>query len=70
MAIVGASGVGKSTIVAMIERFYDIRAGKILIDGVQLNEYDLHALRKNIGLVSQEPVLFSGTLRNNIAYAS
>ncbi|XP_051912531.1 ABC transporter B family member 1-like [Hippocampus zosterae] len=70
VAIVGPSGVGKSTIISMIERFYDISAGKILVDGVSIREFDLQVLRRSIGLVSQEPVLFSGSLRDNIAYAS
>jgi ABC-type multidrug transport system fused ATPase/permease subunit len=69
LAIVGSSGAGKSTIVGMLERFYDIKAGSILIDGVPLKEYDLFQLRKSIGLVSQEPVLFSGSLYDNISYA-
>lgn len=68
VAIVGTSGSGKSTIVSLIERFYDITNGEILIDGVNIKELDWDWLHQNIGFVSQEPTLFSGTLINNIVY--
>lgn len=68
VALVGSSGGGKSTIVNLIERFYDPKIGEILIDEVDIRKYDLKALHERIGLVSQEPSLFSGTIEENIAY--
>ena len=65
---VGEGGSGKSTIVALIERFYDPEGGNVSIDGVDLKEYNLKSLRENIGYVGQEPVLFSGTIRENLAF--
>lgn len=67
-ALVGQSGSGKSTVVSLIERFYDPQAGQVLIDGVNLKEFQLKWIRSKIGLVSQEPVLFSGSIKDNIAY--
>ncbi|KAL8154316.1 hypothetical protein V2J09_012076 [Rumex salicifolius] len=67
-ALVGKSGSGKSTIIALIERFYDPIRGSIKIDGRDLRSFDLRSLRKHIALVSQEPILFSGTIRENIAF--
>jgi ABC-type multidrug transport system fused ATPase/permease subunit len=69
-ALVGASGGGKSTVAALLERMYDPTDGRILIDGVDIRQLDPHALRRCIGHVTQDPVLFSGTIRDNIAYAS
>jgi len=69
IAIVGESGVGKTTLVKLIPRFYDSTDGRILIDGKDVREFDLRFLRKNIGIVFQEPFFFSGTIRENIAYA-
>lgn len=66
VALVGPSGCGKSTIVSMIERFYEPENGKVLIDGVEVHEYDLNALRKQIGFVGQEPILFNMTIAENI----
>src|SRR5438105_1499900 len=68
VAVVGSSGVGKSTIVNLLLRFYGPIAGRILIDGYPLDRLNLGCLRKKIGLVLQEPVLFSGTIRENILY--
>ena len=68
VALVGSSGGGKSTIVNLIERFYDPKSGEILIDGINIKKYDLKALHNKIGLVSQEPSLFSGTIEENISY--
>ncbi|KAJ4764666.1 ABC transporter B family member 11 [Rhynchospora pubera] len=68
VALVGVSGSGKSTIISLIERFYDPQEGKVLIDGVDLKEFQLIWIRGKIGLVSQEPVLFAGSIRDNIAY--
>lgn len=68
LALVGASGCGKSTIVALLERFYDPRSGKIVIDSEDAREYDLTNLRGQMGLVSQEPDLFNRSIRDNICY--
>ncbi|KAK7363396.1 hypothetical protein VNO77_05538 [Canavalia gladiata] len=67
-ALVGQSGSGKSTVVSLIERFYDPRAGEVLIDGINLREFQLKWIRQKIGLVSQEPVLFTCSIKENIAY--
>ena len=68
VAVVGSSGVGKSTIVNLLLRFYEPNAGRILIDGYPLDRLNLGCLREKVGLVLQEPVLFSGTIRENILY--
>ncbi|KAM7267398.1 hypothetical protein ACFE04_009564 [Oxalis oulophora] len=67
-ALVGQSGSGKSTIVSLIERFYDPLKGVVKIDGRNLKLYNLNSLRKHIALVSQEPTLFAGSIRDNIIY--
>ncbi|KAM3713721.1 hypothetical protein ACB098_01G280200 [Castanea mollissima] len=69
-ALVGQSGSGKSTIIGLIERFYDPFKGMVKIDGKDIRSYHLRSLRKHIALVSQEPTLFSGTIRQNIAYGA
>ncbi|KAL1916609.1 uncharacterized protein VTP21DRAFT_5800 [Calcarisporiella thermophila] len=66
VALVGASGSGKSTIIQLVQRFYDPSEGEVLIDGVSLKELNVRWLRSQIGLVGQEPVLFNDTIRNNI----
>ena len=68
VALVGASGSGKSTIVSLIERFYDPTAGVIKLDGVDLKNLNLKWLRSQIGLVSQEPTLFATSIRANVAH--
>ncbi|KAL6884597.1 hypothetical protein ACP4OV_010533 [Aristida adscensionis] len=68
MALVGESGSGKSTVISLVERFYDPHAGEVLIDGINIRRIKLEWIRGKIGLVSQEPVLFSTTIRENIAY--
>ena len=68
VALVGPSGSGKSTAVALLERFYDPDAGAVTLDGRDLRELNVAWLRAQIGLVSQEPVLFGGTVRENIAH--
>ena len=68
IALVGPSGGGKSTIADLIPRFYDPDSGSILIDGSDLRAIDLEGLRRNLGVVTQETVLFNDTVRNNIAY--
>lgn len=67
-ALVGASGSGKSSVIALIERFYDPLAGKVMIDGKDIRRLNLKSLRRKIGLVQQEPVLFATTIFDNIAY--
>jgi len=69
-ALVGQSGSGKSTIIGLIERFYDPLKGTVTIDGRDIKQYHLRSLRKHIGLVSQEPTLFGGSIRENIAYGA
>jgi subfamily B ATP-binding cassette protein MsbA len=70
LALVGSSGAGKTSLVNLIPRFYEPTAGAILIDGVDLREIRLPALRRQIGIVSQETLLFDDTVNNNIAYGS
>lgn len=68
IAFVGTSGCGKSTILKLLERFYDPVAGDVSLDGCQLKEINVQWLREQIGMVSQEPVLFNGTIRDNLRY--
>jgi ATP-binding cassette, subfamily B, bacterial MsbA len=67
-AVVGSSGAGKSTLVHLIPRFFDVTSGRILIDGHDVREVTLSSLRAQVGIVTQETVLFNDTVRNNIAY--
>ena len=69
VAVVGPSGGGKSTIASLILRFYSPTQGSIRIDGVDISKMNIKQLRRKIGIVSQEPVLFSGTIADNISYA-
>ena len=68
VALVGFSGSGKSTIIKLLERFYETSKGNILIDGISIQDYNLYELRKKIGLVSQEPILFKRSIYENIKY--
>ncbi|GLJ40952.1 hypothetical protein SUGI_0847490 [Cryptomeria japonica] len=68
LALVGASGSGKSSVIALIQRFYDPVGGRILIDGKDIRKYNLQSLRRHIGLVQQEPALFAATIFDNIVY--
>lgn len=70
IAIVGATGSGKSTLIKLLLRFYEIQSGNITLDGIDLKEINLADLRKNIGLVSQEVYLFHGSIQENIAYGT
>lgn len=67
-ALVGLSGAGKSTIINLLEKFYDPDSGHILLDGIDLKEYDTKFLRDNIGLVLQKNHIFNGTIEENIRY--
>jgi ATP-binding cassette subfamily B protein len=66
LAVVGWTGAGKSTLIRLLARLYDVRQGRILLDGIDVREYDLGALRRNIGVVLQDHFLFSGTVAENI----
>ncbi|KAK9062090.1 hypothetical protein SSX86_019275 [Deinandra increscens subsp. villosa] len=68
VAVVGESGSGKSTLVSLLQRFYDVDSGQIMVDGVDIRKLKVKWLRQQIGVVSQEPVLFNDTIRDNITY--
>jgi len=68
LAIVGPTGAGKSTIASLVARFYDVQEGSILIDGYDVRSVTQHSLRSQVGIVLQEPFLFTGTIRDNIRY--
>lgn len=69
VALVGPSGAGKTTIASLLPRFWDVTGGRIMFDGIDIRDLSLSDLRASIGIVPQEPTLFSGTVRENIAYA-
>lgn len=68
IALIGSSGAGKTTLCSLIPRFYEICSGKILLDGVDINQIDLRTLRQNVGLIAQDVYLFNGTVLENIDY--
>lgn len=68
VALLGATGTGKSSLVHLIPRFYDVTGGTVRVGGVDVREMDLATLRRSIGIATQETVLFSGTVRDNIRY--
>ncbi len=70
IAFVGMSGGGKTTLVNLIPRFYDVTGGRVLIDGHDIRDVSLHSLRRQIAMVTQQTILFNDTVRNNIAYGS
>ncbi|MFP4446752.1 MAG: ABC transporter ATP-binding protein [Desulfosudaceae bacterium] len=70
VALVGASGGGKTTLVNLIPRFYDVTAGRIMVDGVDIRQATIKSLRDQIAIVTQEPILFNETIRDNIAYGN
>ena len=70
VGLVGFSGSGKSTVIKLLERFYEPEKGNILIDGIDIQDYNLYELRKKIGLVGQEPILFRTTIYDNIKYGN
>ena len=67
LALVGSSGSGKSTLADLIPRFHDVSSGSVMIDGVDIREYDLPSVRSHMGIVTQEPILFNDSIANNIA---
>ena len=70
VALVGSSGVGKSTLASLIPRFFDVEEGSVSLDGVDVRELSLRELRSEIGIVPQEPMLFAGTVRENLIYGN
>ena len=70
IALVGSSGAGKSTLADLVPRFHDITSGELLIDGVNIKDYSLKSVREQMGIVTQEPILFNDTIANNIALGS
>lgn len=68
VALIGSTGCGKSTVINLIPRFYDASEGEVLVDGINVREYTQKALRAKIGYVSQKAILFTGTIRSNVAY--
>src|SRR5690606_11124379 len=66
VAFVGHTGAGKTTIISLVSRFYDVQRGAVLIDGKDVRDYDQVTLRRHVGIVLQDPFLFSGTIRSNI----
>jgi ATP-binding cassette subfamily B protein len=70
IGLIGETGVGKSTISKLIPRFYDVDSGSIMIDGVNIKDYDIYSLRRAIGHVQQDVFIFYGTLRDNILYGN
>jgi len=70
VALLGVTGSGKTSLVNLVSRFYDVTGGRVLVDGVDVREWDIESLRSQIGIVMQQPILFSGTIRDNIAYGN
>jgi ATP-binding cassette subfamily B protein len=70
LALVGSTGAGKTTIIKLLNRFYDVQQGRVLVDGVDVRDWDPHALRRAIGAVAQDVFLFFGTIEDNIGFGS
>lgn len=70
VGIIGTTGCGKSTLISLIPRFYDVKSGAVMVDGVDVREYPFEQLREQIGIVPQKSVLFSGTIRDNLKWRS
>jgi ABC-type multidrug transport system fused ATPase/permease subunit len=68
VAVVGLTGAGKTTLVSLIPRFYDATVGRVLVDGIDVRQYQIRSLRERIAIVPQDPVLFSGTIADNLRY--
>jgi len=69
IAVVGETGSGKTTVASLLSRLYDVTGGEVLIDGVPVTDYTISSLRRQIGIVTQEPIIFNDTIANNIAYS-
>jgi len=69
LGVMGHTGAGKSTILKLVERFYEPQHGRVLINGIDINAYTIESVRDRIGFVSQDPFLFFGSVRDNVAYA-
>jgi ATP-binding cassette subfamily B protein len=69
LGVMGHTGAGKSTILKLVERFYEPQQGRVLINGIDINDYTIESVRDRIGFVSQDPFMFFGTVRDNVAYA-
>src|SRR5262249_16962949 len=70
VALIGHTGSGKTTLASLVPRFYEVRAGHVTIDGVDVRKVTLTSLRRSIGVISQDPFLFSDTVRENIAFGT
>jgi subfamily B ATP-binding cassette protein MsbA len=70
VALVGSSGAGKSTLASLLPRFWDVTSGRVTVDGVDVRDLALHELRRRVGLVPQEPMLFAGTILENLRYGN
>jgi ATP-binding cassette subfamily B protein len=70
VALLGATGSGKTTLVNLIPRFYDVTAGSITIDNIDIKDVTLASLRRHVGIVQQDAFLFTGTIRDNISYGA
>jgi ABC-type multidrug transport system fused ATPase/permease subunit len=70
VALVGHSGCGKSTMASLLLRLYDLTGGSLKIDGIDIKDYNVRELRKQIGIVMQEPLLFNTTIKENILYGN
>jgi ABC-type multidrug transport system fused ATPase/permease subunit len=70
VAVIGHTGSGKSTLTSLVPRFYDVSAGRVTIDGADVRDVTLHSLRRSIGVIAQDPFLFSATVRENIAFGA
>ena len=68
IALIGASGAGKTTLASLVPRFYDVDEGRVLIDGVDVRDVTRRSLRREVGVISQDPFLFSTSVRDNIAF--
>lgn len=68
IGLVGKSGCGKSTVIGLIQRFYDVERGSVKVDGVDIRELDIQWYRRHTALVSQEPVIYAGSIRDNILF--
>ena len=68
LALIGHTGSGKTTLASLVPRFYDVDSGRVVVDGVDVRDVKLTSLRREIGVIAQDPFLFSTTVRDNIAF--